>query len=264
MTEDHWNAERYQESSDPQERFALKGLERLALMGNERVLDVGCGDGRITAEIARRVPAGRVLGIDASPNMIAACMEAHRAHVNLSFRVANATAFRTEETFDAAVSFSALHWVADLRAALDCIHDALKPGGSLVIGMGGAHQKEIAEVFTRERWRNRIAGRGRSFHGRTREELAEALGACGFAEVQVDVVEGARSYEDEKTLLDWIMAWLPHATGLAGDDALDFGSDIVANVRGTQAPGQGLVLRSTMLAASATRAAPLAAPVPSK
>jgi trans-aconitate methyltransferase len=253
MTEDRWDGERYRENSDPQERFALKGLERLALKGNELVLDVGCGDGRITAEIARHVPAGRVLGIDASPNMIAACVEAHRAHANLSFRVANAAAFRAEEAFDAAVSFSALHWVADLRAALGCIHDALKPGGGLVIGMGGAHQKEIAEVFVRERWRGRMAGRGRSFHGRTREELAGALSACGFVEVHVDVIEGARPYKDERALLDWIMAWLPHATGLAGDDALEFGRDIVANVRSVQPPGRGLVLHSTMLAASATR-----------
>jgi hypothetical protein len=54
-------------------------------------------------------------------------------------------------------------------------------------------------------------------------------------------------------MLSWIMAWLPHATGLTGDDALEFGQDIVANVRASQPPGQGFVLRSTMLAATATR-----------
>ena len=159
MKKDQWDGERYRASSDPQERFALKGLDRLALMGHERVLDVGCGDGRITAEIARRVPFGRALGIDASASMIAACTEAHCAHANLSFVVADATAFHTDDEFDVAVSFSALHWVADLRAALTCVRNVLRPGGTLVIGMGGAHQKEIAEVFTRERWRSRMAER---------------------------------------------------------------------------------------------------------
>jgi len=84
MSDDRWSGQQYRENSDPQKRFALKGLERLALLGNEIVLDVGCGDGRITAEIARRVPAGRAVGIDASPSMIAACVENHGALGNLS------------------------------------------------------------------------------------------------------------------------------------------------------------------------------------
>jgi trans-aconitate 2-methyltransferase len=84
----------YRDNSDSQERFALAGLDRLTLKGNEHVLDIGCGDGRITAEIARRVPAGRVLGIDASPNMIAACIEAYRGHANLSFCVKVCTTAR--------------------------------------------------------------------------------------------------------------------------------------------------------------------------
>jgi trans-aconitate methyltransferase len=254
MTEDLWNGERYRENSDPQERFALAGLDRLALKGHEHVLDVGCGDGRITAEIARRVPAGRVLGIDTSPNMIAACTEAFRSRANLSFRVADVMTFAVEEAFDAAVSFSALHWVPDLRAAISRVRDALKPGGTLLIGMGGGHQKKIAEVFRRERWRGLMAGRPASFHGRTRDELLETLTACGFENVGIRVLEGARPYRDEKALLDWIMAWLPHATGLSGEAALEFGREIVENVRASQPPDQGgLVLRSRMLAARATR-----------
>jgi len=254
MTEDRWNGGRYRENSDPQERFALKGVDRLDLNGSERILDVGCGDGRITAEIARRVPTGRVLGIDASPNMIATCIEEYRSCANLSFRVADAAAFQIEETFDIAVSFSALHWVPDLHAALGCIHDALKPGGRLVIGMGGAHQKEIAEVFYRERWRSHLVGRGRSFHGRTGQELTEALNATGFTQVRVEVVEGVRPYPDEQALLDWIMAWLPHATGLSGELATEFGQEIVANVRAAQPADESrLVLRSNMLSAQAVR-----------
>ena len=254
MAEDRWDGARYRESSDPQERFALALLGQLALAGDERVLDVGCGDRRITAAIARRVPRGRVLGLDASPSMIAACAEAHRGLANLSFQVADATAFEVDAPFDLAVSFSALHWVADLRAAVRCLHEALRPGGALVIGMGGAHQKEIAEVFLRERWRGQIARRPRAFHGRTREELAAILAQGGFADVQVDAIEAARPYADDQALLDWILAWLPHATGLAGDLAVEFGRDIVANVRAGQAPGEtGLVLRSTMLSARAKR-----------
>jgi hypothetical protein len=54
-------------------------------------------------------------------------------------------------------------------------------------------------------------------------------------------------------MLEWIMTWLPHATGLTGDDTLDFGRDIVANVCASQPPSQGIVLHSTILDATATR-----------
>ncbi len=254
MKDDLWDGGRYRESSDPQERFARALLDRLRLKGDERVLDVGCGDGRITAEIARRVTGGRVLGLDASPSMIAACEERHGAAPNLSFRVADATAFEVEAPFDAAVSFSALHWVADLRAAFRCIRGALRPGGSLVVGMGGAHQKEIADVFASDRWRGAITQRPRAFHGRAPDDLRAFLLEGGFAAVEVEAIEAARPYADDRALLDWVMTWLPHATGLAQDAALAFGRDVVANVRAAQPAGsQGLVLRSTMLAARATR-----------
>ena len=59
-----WNAERYHEVSSPQQAWARRVLERLPLEGHERVLDLGCGSGKITAEIARRVPAGHVVGVD--------------------------------------------------------------------------------------------------------------------------------------------------------------------------------------------------------
>ena len=68
MTE--WNAELYRERSSLQQAMAAEVLQALELKGSERVLDVGCGEGRITVEIARRVPNGSVVGVDASSNMI--------------------------------------------------------------------------------------------------------------------------------------------------------------------------------------------------
>ena len=66
MTE-KWNPVDYHRHSYPQYAFALGLLERLRLNGDERILDVGCGDGKVTAALAARVPRGSVLGIDASP-----------------------------------------------------------------------------------------------------------------------------------------------------------------------------------------------------
>ena len=86
-----WNASEYNRQSSLQAALAEEQLGRLTLEGSERVLDVGCGDGKITAEIAARVPRGSVLGVDPSENMIAFAARhfGPATHPNLRFEVAD-------------------------------------------------------------------------------------------------------------------------------------------------------------------------------
>ncbi len=65
-----WNAEDYHKNSANQQKWALELIAKLVIQGNEIILDIGCGDGKITAEIANHVPNGLVLGIDSSQEMI--------------------------------------------------------------------------------------------------------------------------------------------------------------------------------------------------
>jgi trans-aconitate 2-methyltransferase len=61
-----WNPENYRLHSSQQQKWAREILARLELRGDERILDLGCGDGKVTAEVARRVPHGQVVGLDSS------------------------------------------------------------------------------------------------------------------------------------------------------------------------------------------------------
>ena len=126
MTE--WNAESYRECSSLQQTMAAEVLQSLDITSSERVLDIGCGDGRITAEIARRVPQGFVVGVDASSNMIKLASE--KAGPNLRFEVADARSLPFDHEFDLVVSFNALHWIHEPALALASIHKSLKPGGT--------------------------------------------------------------------------------------------------------------------------------------
>jgi trans-aconitate 2-methyltransferase len=126
MTE--WNAELYRERSSLQQTMAAEVLQALDVTSSERVLDVGCGDGRITAEIADRVPEGFVVGVDASSNMIE--LASRKAGPNLRFEVADARSLPFLHEFDLAVSFNALHWIHEQDLALASIHNSLKPGGT--------------------------------------------------------------------------------------------------------------------------------------
>jgi trans-aconitate methyltransferase len=109
-------------------------LDLLAPQSGERILDLGCGTGHVTAEIADAVgAAGEVVGIDASPAMV---QRAREAHTRIDVRHADATDFTVDEPFDAVYSNAALHWIADQDAALDRIAEALGPGGRFVAEMG--------------------------------------------------------------------------------------------------------------------------------
>jgi len=75
LTSRDWDAATYDRVSDPQFQWALEQLHRSAFRGDEVVLDAGCGTGRVTAELVRRVPEGRVYGVDVAPSMVAHARE---------------------------------------------------------------------------------------------------------------------------------------------------------------------------------------------
>jgi ubiquinone/menaquinone biosynthesis C-methylase UbiE len=109
--------------------------QALAVRAGERVLDVGCGPGFFVEELLNEVgPGGAVVGIDASPQMLAAAAQRCAQHANVDFREGDATALPVEEAgFDAALCVQVLEYVADPTAALTQMHRALRPGGRVVV-----------------------------------------------------------------------------------------------------------------------------------
>jgi trans-aconitate 2-methyltransferase len=126
MTE--WNATEYARISQLQATMAEEVLALLNLKGDERILDIGCGNGKTTAEIAARVPQGKVTGVDASARMVAFATS-NNQRANLEFAVADARHLTFDHEFDLVVSFNALHWIPEQSLALQSIHNALKPDG---------------------------------------------------------------------------------------------------------------------------------------
>ena len=108
-------------------------VEILAPQAGERVLDLGCGTGQLSAQIA--AAGAEVVGIDSSAKMIEAARE---QFPGLSFVVGDARDFSFAEPFDAVFSNAALHWVKPPEAALACIAACLGQGGRFVAELGGA------------------------------------------------------------------------------------------------------------------------------
>lgn len=163
-----WDAADYVQHSSLQETMAGQVLALLDLRGSEHVLDIGCGDGRLTARIAARLPDGDVLGVDASPDMVRFAtttfvQSASGSLRNLRFEVADARALPYHRTFDLIVSFNALHWVPEQALALRGIAAALRRSGRaqlrLVVKGDVVSLEAVAEQVRREpRWAPHFSG----------------------------------------------------------------------------------------------------------
>lgn len=134
-----WSPADYEKSSSAQYKWAIHLLNGLYLAGDEKVLDIGCGDGKISAEIAARVNQGSVLGIDSSQDMIDYARSRYPAerHPNLAFRWGDASHLDFNHEFDLVVSFACLHWVKDHVAVLKGIRDSLRSSGRFLLQCGG-------------------------------------------------------------------------------------------------------------------------------
>jgi trans-aconitate 2-methyltransferase len=130
-----WNAAEYHRLSEPQLAWGRDVLARVTLRGDELAADVGCGTGRLTAEVADRLPEGHVLAVDASEAMV---REA-KAFLQRSVEVirADACALPFERALDLVFSTATFHWVHDHDRLFSSIFRALKPGGRLVAQCGG-------------------------------------------------------------------------------------------------------------------------------
>src|SRR5262245_36211562 len=153
MTE--WNASEYAQRSGLQKAMAAEVLALLDLEGSERVLDIGCGDGKITAEIAARVPRAAVVGVDASREMIAFASShfGPTVRANLRFEVADARLLPFRNEFNRIVSFNALHWIPEQDKALRSIRSAMTPEGQALLRLlpKGA-RKSRENVFEETCW----------------------------------------------------------------------------------------------------------------
>lgn len=127
-----WNSELYQSSHAFVWQFGRDLLNMLAPKAGEHILDVGCGTGQLTADIANS--GAEAVGLDLSAEMIAA---ASANFPQLRFEVADIAAVSYNSEFDAVFSNAALHWVRDQDGAIRAIARALKPGGRFVFEMGG-------------------------------------------------------------------------------------------------------------------------------
>jgi len=177
-----WDAATYDRVASPHVRWGSEVLSRLALAGDECVLDAGCGSGRVTEQLLRRLPRGQVLALDASAAMLA---EARRRLSGYGSRVHFIQADLTQplplqRLLDAVFSTATFHWIADHGALFRHLAAAMRPGAQLVFQCGGAGN--IASV---QAALHRVGdGWPGPWRFATPEETRAALAAAGFTTIE--------------------------------------------------------------------------------
>jgi trans-aconitate 2-methyltransferase len=181
-----WDAPSYQRVSAPLEAMGREVLDRLELRGDERVLDAGCGTGRVTAALVDRLPRGEVVAVDGSPAMV----EEARARLGDSadVRVADLLELELDRPVDAILSTATFHWIKDHDRLFANLLAALKPGGRLVAQCGGAGN--VAEldraaklVGARAPYASALAGWEGPWNFAAPRETAERLHRLGWVDV---------------------------------------------------------------------------------
>jgi trans-aconitate 2-methyltransferase len=182
-----WDAETYDAISDPQFSWGIEVLERLDLRGGEAVLDAGCGSGRVTAEIAKRLPDGRLLAADGSEAMIAKARE--RLGGRASYLVTDLLELELDEPVDLIFSTATFHWILDHDRLFERLHAALAPGGRLVAQCGGQgnvaeHAEAIATVAAQPEFAPYFDGMTVMWNFAAPEETERRLREAGFSDVR--------------------------------------------------------------------------------
>ena len=219
-----WNADAYHRVSGPQVAMAGAVLDRLELRGDEVVLDAGCGSGRVTRMLLERLPRGRVIAVDASPEMAARAREELRGEARADVREADLAAFRLEpgEQVDAVFSNATFHWVPDHAALFAALAAALAPGGRLSAQCGG--EGNVAGVHAAALQAAADCGLGFRFAGWPRpwnfagpQQTAARLRAAGFDDVRCWLQAWPVTPDEPRAYLETVCLG-PHLERLADDE----------------------------------------------
>lgn len=213
-----WNAAAYAANSVVQQTWARELIARLHLKGEEHLLDIGCGDGKVTAEIARALPRGSVTGVDASPQMIRFAQKTFPAtkFSNLKFKISDARKIQFAQKFDFVFSNAALHWVDDHPAFLRRAAACLKHGGRLVVSCGGkgnAHDVFLAlrPEMRLKRWREFFRKMPMPYFFHAPSDYEKWLPKFGFKINRLKLAPKDVTYAGRDGFATWLRTtWIPY------------------------------------------------------
>lgn len=198
---------KYKTASSHQKEWGKSLISKITLQGNESILDLGCGDGHLTEQLALLVPDGKVLGIDASISMLQTAQEINRD--NLAFAQMDINDLHFSNAFHMIFSNAALHWVKDHKRLLQNAYAALKTGGILLWEFGSQGNCSnfltvIQEKITEVNYRAYFEDFEIPWFMPSKDYYEELIAPIGYSDVTITEVNRDRYFPTSEDLIKWI------------------------------------------------------------
>ena len=238
-----FDAGKYRQSASHQTEWGAKLIAELNLRGDERILDLGCGDGVVTAQLAELVPSGEVVGIDSSQNMIAAAQSL--ASTRLSFRRLDINDLDYDAEFDLIFSNAALHWVKDHSRLLNNVRRAMRTNGACRFNFAADGNcsnffSVVRELMQSPRYAPSFVGFEWPWFMPTLEEYESLFVGGLFREYRVWGENADRDFADAEAMTAWIdqPSLVPFLVQLDGASKQAFRDEVVERMlQLTKRPG---------------------------
>ncbi len=225
-----WDAKEYQKSSSAQQKWARELISKMDLQGSEVVLDIGCGDGKVTSEIATHLKEGCIMGIDSSIDMIELARRTFpmNEYPNLHFKLKDFQEIDYNSKYDIIFSNAALHWIKGHGDILKRIQRSLKPDGRILIQMGGKGNAQkildlADEIIKEEKWNNYFQGFTFPYGFYGPKKYNKWLNEANLKPVRVELISKVMNQKGVEGLKSWIRTvWLPYTQRIPEDIREDF------------------------------------------
>ena len=235
----YWDAATYDRIAKPMRMWAQEVIDDLALKGDETVLDAGCGSGSVTFDLWEKLPRGKIIALDSSPQMVEQLSKsiAERGITNIVARQADLASFEVDQPVDVVFSNAVFHWISNDDGLFGSLARATKPGGRLRAQCGGqgniAKLMDVAhEIEAREPYSKHLTPGETNRKFRSPEDVRVAMERNGWRNVRADMFESPQKFEDRDEaalylrtiILQMQVAALPEELGEA------FLQDVIAEV----------------------------------
>ncbi len=208
---DYWRAEEYYQNSSSQKNAAADLLKYVIIQENHQILDVGCGDGKITAEIAARVPHGSIVGVDISPAMIEF---AQKNYPHLQFFLKDAQQLDFDSQFDSVFSFTTLQWIQNHEAFLTGAYKSLKPKGTLAVTMPmslpSTLEQAVTELMAAPEWAPYFREFSTGWNFVDEAHYGKLLASSHFVPSRLAVVPQRDVFPSRAAFEKFISQWFPY------------------------------------------------------